>query len=185
MRRRPPRSTRTDTLFPYTTLFRSFRENYDLYYFYFCVKDLQAIRWYGVVVFPDICRRNVQSGGNFPLHQFRFFPISDLFPEILFDLYQRFLVKSFQFLDGTEITPDKYLYPAVQIFFYHGRKTRIFFRQTVNLSLSDQHALVQQSLQQCTFFFLIWRIIARVKGILVLNIRFQEDRKSTRLNSSH
>src|SRR3546814_12998107 len=26
MRRRPPRSTRTDTLFPYTTLFRSLRE---------------------------------------------------------------------------------------------------------------------------------------------------------------
>src|SRR3546814_20041489 len=26
MRRRPPRSTRTDTLFPYTTLFRSWRE---------------------------------------------------------------------------------------------------------------------------------------------------------------
>src|SRR3546814_9110063 len=26
MRRRPPRSTRTDTLFPYTTLFRSHRE---------------------------------------------------------------------------------------------------------------------------------------------------------------
>src|SRR3546814_10037916 len=26
MRRRPPRSTRTDTLFPYTTLFRSFGE---------------------------------------------------------------------------------------------------------------------------------------------------------------
>src|SRR3546814_3405169 len=25
MRRRPPRSTRTDTLFPYTTLFRSFK----------------------------------------------------------------------------------------------------------------------------------------------------------------
>src|SRR3546814_11090566 len=25
MRRRPPRSTRTDTLFPYTTLFRSYR----------------------------------------------------------------------------------------------------------------------------------------------------------------
>src|SRR3546814_7169246 len=25
MKRRPPRSTRTDTLFPYTTLFRSFR----------------------------------------------------------------------------------------------------------------------------------------------------------------
>src|SRR3546814_15320807 len=26
MTRRPPRSTRTDTLFPYTTLFRSFRD---------------------------------------------------------------------------------------------------------------------------------------------------------------
>src|SRR3546814_6553304 len=26
MRRRPPRSTRTDTLFPYTTLFRSLRQ---------------------------------------------------------------------------------------------------------------------------------------------------------------
>src|SRR3546814_4504019 len=26
MRRRPPRSTRTDTLFPYTTLFRSMRQ---------------------------------------------------------------------------------------------------------------------------------------------------------------
>src|SRR3546814_2701690 len=26
MRRRPPRSTRTDTLFPYTTLFRSFHQ---------------------------------------------------------------------------------------------------------------------------------------------------------------
>src|SRR3546814_18470708 len=28
MRRRPPRSTRTDTLFPYTTLFRSLRHYY-------------------------------------------------------------------------------------------------------------------------------------------------------------
>src|SRR3546814_1198882 len=27
MRRRPPRTTRTDTLFPYTTLFRSFRSD--------------------------------------------------------------------------------------------------------------------------------------------------------------
>src|SRR3546814_19866394 len=131
MRRRPPRSTRTDTLFPYTTLFRSFRENYDLYYFYFCVKDLQAIRWYGVVVFTDICRRNVQSGGNFPLHKFRFFLISDLLPEILFDLYQRFLVQSFPFLDGNELNPDNYMYPAVQIFFYLDRKTRILARQRV------------------------------------------------------
>src|SRR3546814_13790070 len=29
MIRRPPRSTRTDTLFPYTTLFRSFTGKYD------------------------------------------------------------------------------------------------------------------------------------------------------------
>src|SRR3546814_5919127 len=28
MRRRPPRSTRTDTLFPYTTLFRSIRQSH-------------------------------------------------------------------------------------------------------------------------------------------------------------
>src|SRR3546814_19397223 len=33
MIRRPPRSTRTDTLFPYTTLFRSLRTS--SYYFYF------------------------------------------------------------------------------------------------------------------------------------------------------
>src|SRR3546814_7335375 len=32
MRRRPPRSTRTDTLFPYTTLFRSLLLIYVLYY---------------------------------------------------------------------------------------------------------------------------------------------------------
>src|SRR3546814_16487394 len=30
MIRRPPRSTRTDTLFPYTTLFRSFAEQHDV-----------------------------------------------------------------------------------------------------------------------------------------------------------
>src|SRR3546814_1632906 len=30
MLRRPPRSTRTDTLFPYTTLFRSRRDRHDL-----------------------------------------------------------------------------------------------------------------------------------------------------------
>src|SRR3546814_2303004 len=42
MRRRPPRSTRTDTLFPYTTLFRSHRQ---------CVvveraEPAGAARWY-------------------------------------------------------------------------------------------------------------------------------------------
>src|SRR3546814_12766144 len=31
MIRRPPRSTRTDTLFPYTTLFRSFASQVDVY----------------------------------------------------------------------------------------------------------------------------------------------------------
>src|SRR3546814_1691726 len=30
MIRRPPRSTRTDTLFPYTTLFRSFSKEFDM-----------------------------------------------------------------------------------------------------------------------------------------------------------
>src|SRR3546814_20003632 len=33
MIRRPPRSTRTDTLFPYTTLFRSFKQWCDEYFF--------------------------------------------------------------------------------------------------------------------------------------------------------
>src|SRR3546814_16503768 len=39
MRRRPPRSTRTDTLFPYTTLFRSGRAD-------FAVESVtRAMRW--------------------------------------------------------------------------------------------------------------------------------------------
>src|SRR3546814_16268097 len=37
MIRRPPRSTRTDTLFPYTTLFRSDQRNWDLLNRYYSI----------------------------------------------------------------------------------------------------------------------------------------------------
>src|SRR3546814_3927261 len=40
MIRRPPRSTRTDTLFPYTTLFRSDAEPFDWYQRYSGIRDL-------------------------------------------------------------------------------------------------------------------------------------------------
>src|SRR3546814_5735077 len=39
MRRRPPRSTRTDTLFPYTTLFRSDRRGKD------AVDSCRSVQW--------------------------------------------------------------------------------------------------------------------------------------------
>src|SRR3546814_17028351 len=43
MRRLPPRSTRTDTLFPYTTLFRSLQQ---------------------VLLLPDLLHRAVDAGGG-------------------------------------------------------------------------------------------------------------------------
>src|SRR3546814_14376877 len=54
MIRRPPRSTRTDTLFPYTTLFRSSRA------------DRPRVRCYQ----PD-CRPAVFRGGSAPAHAVR------------------------------------------------------------------------------------------------------------------
>src|SRR3546814_1270999 len=52
MIRRPPRSTRTDTLFPYTTLFRSFQPCF--------FQQLTAGRFYRIDV------RRTSSFGNFP-----------------------------------------------------------------------------------------------------------------------
>src|SRR3546814_13868144 len=51
MRRRPPRSTRTDTLFPYTTLFRS------------------ALRSMGFSEIPIVNVENACAGGATALHQ--------------------------------------------------------------------------------------------------------------------
>src|SRR3546814_7512073 len=48
MIRRPPRSTRTDTLFPYTTLFRSLR-------YLYCAWQLQAI------ALPSACCEPLRS----------------------------------------------------------------------------------------------------------------------------
>src|SRR3546814_18098661 len=42
MIRRPPRSTRTDTLFPYTTLFRSVHQNA---YYYARAFEIPSCRW--------------------------------------------------------------------------------------------------------------------------------------------
>src|SRR3546814_7830110 len=43
MIRRPPRSTRTDTLFPYTTLFRSLLAKKGVYLANFCQKRLKIL----------------------------------------------------------------------------------------------------------------------------------------------
>src|SRR3546814_12864843 len=43
MIRRPPRSTRTDTLFPYTTLFRSFHHCLDCFVEGFAVDDVRPL----------------------------------------------------------------------------------------------------------------------------------------------
>src|SRR3546814_6381509 len=49
MIRRPPRSTRTDTLFPYTTLFRSFNPAEQV--------DVAATRRQGIHDFPHTCQK--------------------------------------------------------------------------------------------------------------------------------
>src|SRR3546814_17934790 len=45
MIRRPPRSTRTDTLFPYTTLFRSHLQNFSNYRWQLLVAAIWASCW--------------------------------------------------------------------------------------------------------------------------------------------
>src|SRR3546814_6607524 len=54
MIRRPPRSTRTDTLFPYTTLFRSALGETDLF--------VQRLRWLGRFGFCLIANRGSHYG---------------------------------------------------------------------------------------------------------------------------
>src|SRR3546814_11745971 len=67
MIRRPPRSTRTDTLFPYTTLFRSNRDAV-------CARDCSAERCASSLI-PQIkiCNRKgpPQSGGLIPKGRIR------------------------------------------------------------------------------------------------------------------
>src|SRR3546814_17501572 len=64
MRRRPPRSTRTDTLFPYTTLFRSFAD----------VGELEFVARHGRSVLQSLLERHSQADGAGeigPLHRVR------------------------------------------------------------------------------------------------------------------
>src|SRR3546814_3189303 len=64
MIRRPPRSTRTDTLFPYTTLFRSMGAALDVFHSAAAtlVREANAVSD-NPLVFPDT--GEVLSGGNF------------------------------------------------------------------------------------------------------------------------
>src|SRR3546814_14803664 len=57
MSRRPPRSTRTDTLFPYTTLFRSARHIDPEYWIGFAGLSPLAWLWMGSAVAAAIGRR--------------------------------------------------------------------------------------------------------------------------------
>src|SRR3546814_16033541 len=54
MIRRPPRSTRTDTLFPYTTLFRSMR------IFHFLLKTMAAL----ALLLPAVASAQLMSSGE-------------------------------------------------------------------------------------------------------------------------
>src|SRR3546814_2994217 len=49
MIRRPPRSTRTDTLFPYTTLFRSYSQDISLEDAFASSSNVAAVRLFGEV----------------------------------------------------------------------------------------------------------------------------------------
>src|SRR3546814_14642661 len=55
MRRRPPRSTRTDTLFPYTTLFRAQQPDVDAASFTPSVGAAEALQ--RLMASPDLCSK--------------------------------------------------------------------------------------------------------------------------------
>src|SRR3546814_17220536 len=68
MIRRPPRSTRTDTLFPYTTLFRSVQE-WDYFHGIAAVKRMQSM-YHGTLVaqgaFSLYDRKALEDVGGWP-----------------------------------------------------------------------------------------------------------------------
>src|SRR3546814_19552729 len=65
MIRRPPRSTRTDTLFPYTTLFRSFQDRHQVP----AKEPLRFSRWPSGInckTVPDRLREGVVNSEHWP-----------------------------------------------------------------------------------------------------------------------
>src|SRR3546814_16650013 len=58
MIRRPPRSTRTDTLFPYTTLFRSFKVEPGESELTAAREGIAALKWQHVIESSERKRRN-------------------------------------------------------------------------------------------------------------------------------
>src|SRR3546814_5386408 len=59
MIRRPPRSTRTDTLFPYTTLFRSVARRYHLYVSYACPFAHRTLMYRALLGLEDVLPMSV------------------------------------------------------------------------------------------------------------------------------
>src|SRR3546814_17113970 len=64
MIRRPPRSTRTDTLFPYTTLFRSEADQEQVFTEFFRSNNPEALHQPGTGLGLAIVQRTVQRHGG-------------------------------------------------------------------------------------------------------------------------
>src|SRR3546814_11923201 len=76
MLRRPPRSTRTDTLFPYTTLFRSGADVVDRDDLDTLQRELREIEGVSAIVYEQTCaaeKRRRRKRGAFPDPQRRFY----------------------------------------------------------------------------------------------------------------
>src|SRR3546814_4745796 len=65
MIRRPPRSTRTDTLFPYTTLFRSIESIAHGQTEAARALDLSALRTFNAIIVPQAIPRIIPALGNY------------------------------------------------------------------------------------------------------------------------
>src|SRR3546814_4707596 len=81
MIRRPPRSTRTDTLFPYTTLFRSYAEWAEDYFY---IPHRGVHRGVGGIFYDHLeCGDDAEYDRNFQLTQAVGEAFLDIFPQIV------------------------------------------------------------------------------------------------------
>src|SRR3546814_3521828 len=69
MIRRPPRSTRTDTLFPYTTLFRSYSQDISLEDAFASSSNVAAVRLFGEVGDEKVIAMARDLGVTAPMEQ--------------------------------------------------------------------------------------------------------------------